>query len=109
MLANVMFDLPPIDISTHVRTGSGLWLSEAIATFVLALVVFGVVRSGRGHAAPFAVGAYIAAAYFFTSSTSFANPAPHLRADQLESKNTLTSVEGRHRHGLVTPFVHLEH
>jgi glycerol uptake facilitator-like aquaporin len=75
MLANLMFYLPAIDFSMHVRSGSGLWLSEAIATFGLALVVFGVVRSGRGHAAPFAVGTYIAAAYFFTSSTSFANPA----------------------------------
>jgi arsenate reductase len=75
ILANLMFDLPAIDISTQVRSGSGLWLGEVIATFGLALVVFGVVRSGRGAAAPFAVGAYIAAAYFFTSSTSFANPA----------------------------------
>jgi len=75
MLANLMFELPAVEISTHVRTGSGPWLGEVIATFGLALVVFGVVRSGRGAAAPFAVGAYIAAAYFFTSSTSFANPA----------------------------------
>ena len=75
MVANLMFDLPAINLSTHVRSGSGLWLGEVIGTFGLALVVFGVVRSGRGAAAPFAVGAYIAAAYFFTSSTSFANPA----------------------------------
>jgi arsenate reductase len=75
MLANLMFSLPAIDLSTHVRSGAGLWLSEVIATFGLVLVVFGVVRSGRTGAAPFAVGAYIAAAYFFTSSTSFANPA----------------------------------
>ncbi|MEX1264562.1 MAG: aquaporin [Actinomycetota bacterium] len=75
MLANLMFELPAINISTHVRSGGGLWLAEVIATFGLALVVFGVVRSGREAAAPFAVGAYIAGAYFFTSSTSFANPA----------------------------------
>jgi arsenate reductase len=75
ILANLMFGLHAVAISTHVRSDGGLWLSEAIATFGLALVVFGVVRSGRANVAPFAVGAYIAAAYFFTSSTSFANPA----------------------------------
>ena len=75
IVANLMFGLPAITISTQVRSGSGLWLGEVVATFGLALVVFGVVRSGRGSLAPFAVGAYIAAAYFFTSSTSFANPA----------------------------------
>ena len=50
--------------------GKGLWLGEVVATFGLLLVVFGVVRSGRTSAAPFAVGAYITGAYFFTSSTS---------------------------------------
>jgi glycerol uptake facilitator-like aquaporin len=75
MIANLMFGLRAVEISTHVRSGSGLWLGEVVATFGLALVVFGVVRSGRTAVAPFAVGAYIAAAYFFTSSTSFANPA----------------------------------
>jgi glycerol uptake facilitator-like aquaporin len=75
VLANLMFRLPAIGFSTHVRSDGGLWLGEVIATFGLALVVFGVVRSGRASVAPFAVGAYIAAAYFFTSSTSFANPA----------------------------------
>jgi glycerol uptake facilitator-like aquaporin len=75
VLANLMFGLPAIAISTHVRSDGGLWLGEVIATLGLALVVFGAVRSGRASVAPFAVGAYIAAAYFFTSSTSFANPA----------------------------------
>jgi glycerol uptake facilitator-like aquaporin len=75
ILANAMFGLSLVSVSHHVRTGSGLWLGEAVATFGLALVVFGVVRSGRIGAAPFAVGAYIGGAYFFTSSTSFANPA----------------------------------
>jgi len=74
MIANLMFGLPAVNLSTKVRSGSGLWLGEIVATFGLALVIFGVVRSGRNVAA-FAVGAYIAAAYFFTSSTSFANPA----------------------------------
>jgi arsenate reductase len=75
VLANLMFSLPPVSISTHLRGGPGLWLGEVVATFGLLLVIFGVVRSGRAGAAPFAVGAYITGAYFFTSSTSFANPA----------------------------------
>jgi arsenate reductase len=70
-----MFGLPAFEVSTKVRSGGGLWLDEAVATFGLGLVVFGVVRSGRAGLAPFAVGAYITGAYFFTSSTSFANPA----------------------------------
>ena len=57
------------------RDGGGLWLGEVVATFGLLTVILGVVRSGRSSAAPFAVGGYIAAAYWFTSSTSFANPA----------------------------------
>jgi glycerol uptake facilitator-like aquaporin len=75
VLANLMYELPAVDWSTKTRSGGHLWLAEAVATAGLLLVVFGVVRSGRGSAAPFAVGAYIGAAYFFTSSTSFANPA----------------------------------
>jgi arsenate reductase len=75
VLANVMFDEPAISWSTRARSSGGLWLAEVVATFGLLVVIFGVVRSGRSSAAPFAVGAYIGAAYFFTSSTSFANPA----------------------------------
>jgi len=75
VVANLMFGLSAVNVSTHVRTGGPLWLAEAVATFGLVLVVFGVVRSGRPGAAPFAVAAYIAGAYFFTASTSFANPA----------------------------------
>lgn len=75
VLANVMFGLPAIQLSTKARAGSGLWVAEVVATFGLVLVAFGVVRSGRAVVAPFAVGAYIGAAYFFTASTSFANPA----------------------------------
>jgi glycerol uptake facilitator-like aquaporin len=74
-VANLMFGLRAVEISTQVRTGNGLWLGETVATFGLALVVFGMVRSRRTMLVPFAVGGYIAAAYFFTSSTSFANPA----------------------------------
>ena len=75
VVANVMFELDAVSWSTHARSSSGLWLGEVVATLGLLLVIFGVVRSGRSSAAPFAVAAYIAGAYFFTSSTSFANPA----------------------------------
>lgn len=75
VLANLMFDLDVVSISRHDRSGSGLWLGEVVATFGLVVVVFGVVRSGRVSQAAYAVGAYITAAYWFTSSTSFANPA----------------------------------
>jgi arsenate reductase len=75
IVANLMFSLPAVEISTRVRSGSGLWLGEVVATFGLLLVIFGVVRSDRTTAVPFAVAAYIAGAYWFTSSTSFANPA----------------------------------
>jgi len=75
VLANLMFGLSAIDVSGHHRTGGGLLLGEVVATFGLVLVVFGVVRSRPGAHVAYAVGAYIAAAYWFTSSTSFANPA----------------------------------
>ena len=75
ILANAMFSEPVVHLSTEARSGGGLWLAEVVATTGLLLVIFGVVRSGRTTAAPFAVGGYIGAAYFFTSSTSFANPA----------------------------------
>jgi glycerol uptake facilitator-like aquaporin len=72
--ANLMFDLPAISISGHERSSGGLWLSEVLATFGLVVLIFGLTRAGRGAVAPFAVGAYIAAAYWWSSSTSFANP-----------------------------------
>jgi glycerol uptake facilitator-like aquaporin len=75
MVANVMFDLPAVDVSRHTRSSGALWLAEAVAAFGLVLVILGVVRAGRAAVAAFAVGGYIIAAYWFTSSTSFANPA----------------------------------
>jgi arsenate reductase len=75
IIANIMFELPAINISTKDRSSPALWLSEAVATIGLLLVIHGCVRSGRAKAVPFAVGAWIGGAYFFTSSTSFANPA----------------------------------
>ncbi len=73
-LAHAMFALPILQASTHARTGAAQWLSEAVATFGLLLVIAGVSRARPG-AAPLAVGGYITAAYWFTASTSFANPA----------------------------------
>ncbi|MGC2192772.1 MAG: MIP/aquaporin family protein [Candidatus Dormiibacterota bacterium] len=75
IVANLMFSLAPVSFSAQVRSGAGLWLGEVVATFGLLLVIFGVARAGRSAIVPFAVGAYITGAYFFTSSTSFANPA----------------------------------
>ena len=75
MLANLMFDLDVVNLSQHHRDTAGLWLGEVIATFGLLVVIFGVVRSGRSSHIAYAVGGYITAAYWFTSSTSFANPA----------------------------------
>ena len=89
ILANMMFGLAFLQISTKVRSGGGLWLAEVVATFGLLLVVFGVVRSGRTSVAPFAVGAYIAGAYWFTASTSFANPAVTIAR---EFSNTFAGV-----------------
>jgi arsenate reductase len=75
MTANLMFGLPAATWSTTQRSGADLVLAEVVATLGLLLVIFGVVRSGRPTAAAYAVGAYIGGAYYFTSSTSFANPA----------------------------------
>jgi glycerol uptake facilitator-like aquaporin len=75
VLANLMFDLPAVTISTHQRAGAGLWLAEVVATAGLLLVIFGTARTGRKDMIAVAVGGYITAAYWFTSSTSFANPA----------------------------------
>jgi glycerol uptake facilitator-like aquaporin len=75
IVANLMFDLRAVNLSTHTRSSGGLWLGEFVATLGLLLVILGVARRGRDVLAPFGVGGYIAAAYWFTSSTSFANPA----------------------------------
>jgi glycerol uptake facilitator-like aquaporin len=75
VVANLMFSRVAFELSTKTRSNGGLWLGEVVATFGLLLVIFGTTRSGRSSAAPFAIGAYIGGAYFFTASTSFANPA----------------------------------
>jgi len=73
-LAHLMFELPLWQLSTTARTGTGQWLAEGVATFGLVLTIFGCV-SQRPDTVPYAVGLYITAAYWFTASTSFANPA----------------------------------
>lgn len=73
-LAHVMFDLPVLQVSAHVRTGPGQWVAEVVATFGLLATIWGC-RAHPGQVTAFAVAAYIVGAYWFTASTSFANPA----------------------------------
>ncbi|HEY8043348.1 MAG TPA: MIP/aquaporin family protein [Streptosporangiaceae bacterium] len=75
VIANLMFARAAVSISAKDRSSPAHFLSEVVATLGLVLVIFALARTGRSRAAPAAVGAYIGAAYFFTSSTSFANPA----------------------------------
>ncbi|WP_035844358.1 aquaporin [Kitasatospora azatica] len=75
LLADAMFAEPLVHWSTHDRSAPHLWLGEVVATAGLILLIFGLARTGRAHFAPVAVACYIGAAYWFTSSTSFANPA----------------------------------
>jgi len=72
--AHAMFEIPIWQVSQTVRSGPGQWLAEAVATFGLLLTIFGCLRSAPSSV-PYAVGLYITAAYWFTASTSFANPA----------------------------------
>ena len=73
--ANLMFDLDAINISQKVRSGSGILVSEVVATIGLLVVIYGTIRAQRANLVPFTVAAWITGAYFFTSSTSLANPA----------------------------------
>jgi glycerol uptake facilitator-like aquaporin len=75
VIANVMFSVSAFEFSTTTRSSGALWLSEVVATIGLLVVIHGCVRTGRASVVPFAVGLWIGGAYFFTSSTSFANPA----------------------------------
>ena len=74
-LANLLFDFPAFDISERVREGSNIYLSEIVATAGLIFLIFHLINSAKSQLIPVAVGLWIFAAYFFTSSTSFANPA----------------------------------
>jgi glycerol uptake facilitator-like aquaporin len=75
VLVNLMFELPPMTISDTVRDGPGLWLGEVVATAGLIAVIVALARTGRTAASAAAVASWIGAAYWFTSSTSFADPA----------------------------------
>jgi glycerol uptake facilitator-like aquaporin len=74
LLAHVMFEMPLLQASQTVRSGTGQWVAEAVATFGLVAAILAGIRHAR-HAVPWLVGLYITAAYWFTASTSFANPA----------------------------------
>jgi glycerol uptake facilitator-like aquaporin len=74
-VANLMFDLPAYQPSTHPRSGPGLWLGEVVATAGLLFTIAALTRTGRGRLGPLLVPAWIGGAYFFTASTSVANPA----------------------------------
>jgi glycerol uptake facilitator-like aquaporin len=74
VVAHAMFELPIVQLGVHARTGAGQWIAEAVATAGLVLTILGCLRR-RPDAVPYAVGLYITAAYWFTASTSFANPA----------------------------------
>lgn len=74
IVAQLMFARPAIELSTKIRSGGDIWLAEGVATFGLLLTILGGVRTAK-HAVPWLVGLYIVAAYWFTASTSFANPA----------------------------------
>ena len=95
MLAHAMYDLPLIQASMHARTGLPQWLSEMVATFGLLLVILNLRRSKD---APWAVSAWIGAAYWFTSSTSFANPAITIARSL---SNTFAGIAPAH----VVPFI----
>ncbi|MFF4015214.1 aquaporin [Streptomyces sp. NPDC001843] len=75
LVADAMFGKPLVQWSTHERSAGHLWLGEVVATAGLILLIFGLARTDRAHFGPVAVASYIGAAYWFTSSTSFANPA----------------------------------
>ncbi|MGH3612062.1 MAG: aquaporin [Pseudonocardia sp.] len=75
VLANVMFELAAIQVSDKARASTGMWIGEIVATAGLIALIFALARTGRATLSAGAVGAYIGAAYWFTSSTSFANPA----------------------------------
>ena len=97
MLGHLMFDLAVLQVSGKARTGAGQWLSEAVATFGLLMVVLSGLRT-RTALMPFLVGAYITAAYWFTASTSFANPAVTIAR---ALTNTFAGISPDH----VLPFI----
>jgi glycerol uptake facilitator-like aquaporin len=98
LLAHAMFDLPLMQLSTKLRTGLGQWISEGTATFGLVFVILGGLRSQPGSV-PVLAGLYITAAYWFTASTSFANPAVTIARSLT---NTFAGIAGEHVAGFIT-------
>ncbi|MEM7273345.1 MAG: MIP/aquaporin family protein [Actinomycetota bacterium] len=98
VLANLMFDLPAVQWSTTERSTGNLAFAEGVATVGLLIVIFGVVRSRTASGVAFAVGGYIAGAYYFTSSTSFANPAVTVART---ASDTFTGIEPASAAGFV--------
>ncbi len=97
LTAHLMFENPLIDFSTHGRTGTSQWISEFVATFGLVATILGCLKA-RAEAVPYAVGLYITAAYWFTSSTSFANPAVTIARSL---SNTFSGIDPSHVAGFV--------
>ena len=92
VIAHAMFDLPVFEIGSKVRTGPGQWLGEAVATFALVLTILGTIRH-RPHWVPISVAAVITAGYWFTSSTSFANPAITIARSLTDSFSGIRPVD----------------
>jgi glycerol uptake facilitator-like aquaporin len=92
LIAHAMFALPLIELSQKVRTGPAQWLAEGVATFGLVAVILGGIRTQRG-AVPWLVGLYITAAYWFTASTSFANPAVTIARSLTDSFSGIRPVD----------------
>lgn len=92
LLAHLMFDIDIMQSSLRERTGTGQWVSETVATFGLIAAILGCLRAGKKDAVPYAVGLYITAGYWFTASTSFANPAVTLARSLT---NTFSGIMGR--------------
>ena len=92
LIAHIMFEHPVIDLSTKARAGGAQWVSEFVATFGLVATILGTLKA-RKDAVPIAVGLYITAAYWFTSSTSFANPAVTLARSL---SNTFAGIDPAH-------------
>lgn len=92
IIAHAMFDLPVFEIGSKVRTGPGQWLGEAVATFALVLTILGTLRH-RPHWVPLSVAGVITAGYWFTSSTSFANPAITLARSLTDSFSGIRPVD----------------
>ncbi len=90
--AHLMFEMPVLQLSTTARTGLGQWLAEAIATFGLILTILGTVRH-RAEWVPASVALYITAAYWFTSSTSFANPAITIARSLTDSFSGIAPID----------------